>query len=139
MARSAASRARPSLAVPVPIMAAPISDITVLTSAKSTFTRPGRMTVSDTLYRAKQDVVGFLEGVSKEVFDPSTSSSFSLGIVIKESQCWAISTDPHLRCCRFFPSKLKGESRQRRSGCPVLSHLCHNRGNTRASATAHPR
>ena len=30
-------------AVPVPIMAAPISDITVRTSAKSTFTKPGLM------------------------------------------------------------------------------------------------
>ena len=47
----AASSARPSPAAPIaepkPIIACPISDITVLTSAKSTLIRPGDVIISE--------------------------------------------------------------------------------------------
>ena len=111
MARSAASRARSSpLAVPVPIIAAPISDITVRTSAKSTFTKPGRIIRSAMPWTAPSNTsFASLKASSNEVFLPSTSRSFSLGIVIRESQCCAISLSPSSAVVtRFLPSKLKG-------------------------------
>ena len=111
IARSAASRARSSpLAVPVPIIAAPISDITVRTSAKSTLTKPGRMMRSAIPWTAPSSTsFASLNASNNEVFLPSTSSSFSLGIVIKESQCCAISLSPSSAVVtRFLPSKLKG-------------------------------
>ena len=111
IARSAASRARPSpLAVPVPIMAEPISDMTVRTSAKSTFTKPGRMMRSAMPCTAPNKTsFASLNASSSVVLEPNTSRSFSLGIVISESQCCAISFRPSSAVLRrFLPSKLKG-------------------------------
>ena len=111
IARSAASLARLSpLALPVPIIADPISDITVRTSAKSTFTRPGRMIRSAIPCTApNRTSLASLKASSSVVLEPSTSNSLSFGIVIRESQCCAISVSPSSAVLsRFLPSKLNG-------------------------------
>ena len=96
MAASAASRARLSpAAAPVPIIAMPISDITVRTSAKSTLIIPGRMIRSAMPWTAPSSTSFAAANASSTlVFSPSTSKSFSFGIVISESTCAASSLMP---------------------------------------------
>ena len=109
--RSAASRARPSpVAVPVPIMAEPISDMTVFTSAKSTLIIPGRMMRSAIPCTAPNNTsLASLNASSRLVLLPITSRSFSLGTVISESTCCSNSFRPSSAIARRFrPSKLKG-------------------------------
>ena len=87
IADSAASRARPSPDDrPVPIMAIPISDITVRTSAKSTLIIPGRMMRSAIPCTAPNSTsFAAANASSMLVRSPKTTSSFSFGIVINES------------------------------------------------------
>ena len=87
IAASAASRARSSpVARPEPIMAMPISDITVRTSAKSTLIKPGRVINSAIPCTAPSSTsLADLKASSRLMFLPNTLSNFSLGMVIKES------------------------------------------------------
>ena len=87
-AASAASRARPSpLAAPEPIIAMPVSAITVRTSAKSTLMRPGRVISSAMPCTAPCSTwLAALKASSSVVCGPSTVSSFWFGMVISESQ-----------------------------------------------------
>ena len=89
MAASVATRARSSpVALPVPIMAMPISDMTVRTSAKSTLIMPGRMMRSAMPCTAPRSTsFAALKASSMVVFWPRTDRSFSLGMVIRESTC----------------------------------------------------
>ena len=96
MAISAAWRARSSpVALPEPIIARPFSDITVLTSAKSTLIMPGRVMSSAMPCTAPSSTSLAARKASRRVTPrPSTLSSFSLGTVINESTCSASSVIP---------------------------------------------
>src|SRR5579862_9376918 len=87
-AASAASRARPSPeAAPEPIMAIPVSAITVRTSAKSTLIRPGRVISSAMPCTAPCNTwLADLNASSSVVWGPSTVSNFWFGMVMSESQ-----------------------------------------------------
>src|SRR5512143_377429 len=84
---SAAMRARFSpLACAEPIIAMPISLITVRTSAKSTLTRPGQLMTSAMPPTAPcSTLLAALKASSMETSSPSTCISFSLGMMISES------------------------------------------------------
>ena len=88
----------------------PISDMTVRTSAKSTLIIPGRIIRSAIPCTAPNSTsLASRNASSKLVFLPSTSSNFSLGIVIKESTCCSSSANPSRAIFnRFLPSKTKG-------------------------------
>ena len=111
IADSAASLARSSpLALPLPIMAIPISDITVRTSAKSTLIIPG-LIMRSAIPCTAPDKTSSTEpnASSKGVFSPRMVSNFSLGIVINESTYWDSSTMPSSAIrILFFPSNKKG-------------------------------
>ena len=65
------------LEVPVPIMAVPFSDMTVLTSAKSTLIRPGLIIISDMpLTAPPRTSLACLNASSILQSSPSTSKSF---------------------------------------------------------------
>ena len=87
IAASAASCALSSPeAVPEPIIAVPISDITVRTSAKSTLIKPGRVINSAIPCTApSKTLLAALKASNKLVPGPSTFNNFSLGIVMSES------------------------------------------------------
>src|SRR5438477_447143 len=87
-AASAAARARPSpLAAPDPIIAMPVSAITVRTSAKSTLMRPGRVMSSAMPCTAPCNTwFADLKASRSVVCGPNTVNSFWLGIVMSESQ-----------------------------------------------------
>ena len=111
IAASAASRARISPRdSPVPIIAIPISDITVRTSAKSTLIIPGRIIRSAIPCTAPNNTsLADLNASSKLVLLPITDKSFSLGMVINESTCCCNSIIPSSAyCLRFLPSNRKG-------------------------------
>ena len=111
IADSAASLARPSpLALPLPIMAIPISDITVRTSAKSTLIIPGLIIRSAIPCTAPDKTSSTDPNASSNgVFSPRIVSNFSLGIVISESTCWESSTIPSSAILiLFLPSNTKG-------------------------------
>src|SRR6185503_6311735 len=111
MAASAAMRARSwPLATPEPIIAMPISDITVRTSAKSTLMRPGRV-MSSAIPCTAPCSTSFADrnASSSVVVGPSTDSSFSFGIVISESTNRPSSAMPcSATRMRFGPSMLNG-------------------------------
>jgi hypothetical protein len=74
------------VALPVPIIAVPFSDMTVLTSAKSTFQSPGLTIISDIPLTAPPNTsLACLKASSIVQSSPKTSNSFWLGMVIKES------------------------------------------------------
>src|SRR3989337_2273214 len=83
----AALRARPSpRAFAVPIIAMPISDITVRTSAKSTLINPGLVINSAIPWTApNKTLLAALNACNKLIFLPKTGSNLLLGIVINES------------------------------------------------------
>ena len=111
IADSEASRALSSpLANPVPIIAMPISDMTVLTSAKSTLIVPGCMIKSAIPFTAPNNtLLAALNASSREASLPSTSKSFSFGMVISESTCSDNSAMPFSAIeDRFLPSKGNG-------------------------------
>ncbi len=111
MAASAASRARCSpLALPVPIIACPISAMTVLMSAKSTLMRPGQVMSSAIPWVAfRSTSLAALKAFKRLISLPSTASSFSLGMVMRESTCSASSEIPSIATCiRLEPSNAKG-------------------------------
>ena len=87
MAASAASSARLSpRATALPIIAMPISDITVRTSAKSTLIMPGRVIRSAIPCTAPLSTsLAALNALTRLQFLPSTCISFSFGIIIRES------------------------------------------------------
>ena len=65
------------LDVPVPIIAVPFSDMTVLTSAKSTFIKPGLIIMSDIpLTAPPRTSLACLKASSILQSSPSTSKSF---------------------------------------------------------------
>ena len=65
------------LAVPVPIIAVPFSDITVFTSAKSTFMRPGLIIISDIpLTAPAKTSLACLKASNILQSSPNTSKSF---------------------------------------------------------------
>ncbi len=111
MAASAAARARPSPeALPVPIIATPISDITVRTSAKSTLIKPSFIINSEMPCTAPNNTsFAALKALSMVTLLSIAASSFSFGTVIKESTYSANSVSP---CCatamRFLPSNGNG-------------------------------
>ena len=111
IASSVASRARfGPLAQPVPIIAIPISLITVLTSAKSTFIIPGRLMMSEIPRTAPAKTSSALAKADNKVASlPKIVSSFSLGMVINESTCSLSSRIPSLAISsRRLPSKGNG-------------------------------
>ncbi|MNN13710.1 hypothetical protein D3C81_1267490 [compost metagenome] len=111
MADSAAACARSSpRAVPVPIIARPISDMTVRTSAKSTLIRPGRTIRSAMPCTAPCSTsLAARKAWIMVALRPSTVISFSLGMVISESQCWLSSSMPFsATCMRRRPSNGNG-------------------------------
>ncbi len=87
IAASAASLARCSpLLTPVPIIAIPVSAITVRTSAKSTLIKPGLVIRSAIPCTApSKTLLAALKAFNKLIFFPNTLSNLSLGIVINES------------------------------------------------------
>ena len=110
-AASAASKARlPPTAAPLPIIAMPISDITVRTSAKSTLIIPGRMIRSAMPCTAPNSTSSTAPKASKSgVSCPMIDSSFSFGTVINESTYSDSSAIPASAICmRLRPSNGKG-------------------------------
>ncbi len=111
MASSAAFLARSSpSALPEPTIAIPFSLITVCTSAKSTFIKPGRV-INSAIPCTEPDNTSF--AVPKAfvivISPPRTSLSFSLGIVISEStNCFNSVIPSSATSARFLPSNLKG-------------------------------
>ena len=111
IAASAASCARSGPdADAVPIIAVPIADITVLTSAKSTLIKPERVISSAIPCTAPNNTSLALAKASRSVVPfPKTLSNLLLGIVISES---TISDNSLMPCsaaaARFLPSKSKG-------------------------------
>ena len=111
IAISAAFAARFSpVAVPVPIIALPISLMTVRTSAKSTLIIPGRIIRSaiprtapcNTLFASANAVIN-------DAFFPSTGRSFSFGTTIRESTCFSSAVMPwSATWVRRRPSKPNG-------------------------------
>ncbi len=111
IAASAASLARLSpVAEPVPIIAIPISDITVRTSAKSTLIRPGQVISSAIPCTAPRNTsFAFSNTSSNEVSLPSTGINLSFGMVINESTTPDISLIPISACdIRLVRSKANG-------------------------------
>ena len=111
IADSAAACARSSpRAVPVPIIARPISDMTVRTSAKSTLIRPGRTIRSAMPCTAPCSTsLAARKAWIMVALRPSTVISFSFGMVISESQCWLSSSMPFsATCMRRRPSNGNG-------------------------------
>src|SRR5437764_7665637 len=110
-AASAAARARPSpLAAPDPIIAMPVSPITVRTSAKSTLMRPGRVMSSAMPCTAPCNTwFAALKASSSVVCGPNTVNSFWLGIVMSESQNLVSSAMPWSATqARLLPSISNG-------------------------------
>src|SRR5262245_34045295 len=108
---SAATFARCSpVPMPEPIIARPVSDITVRTSAKSTLMRPGRVMSSAMPCTAPcHTSLARLNASSSVVWPPSTCSSFWLGIVISESTCRESSVMPASATdARLLPSITNG-------------------------------
>ena len=107
---SAAVRARSGpVAMAEPIIAMPISPITVRTSAKSTLTKPGQLMISAIPETALCNTsLAALKASKNGTSSPSTSMSFSLGITIKESTCLDNSSKPSMATLVRLPSKTKG-------------------------------
>ncbi|VVN64393.1 hypothetical protein PS685_04616 [Pseudomonas fluorescens] len=111
MAASVASRARfGPLAQPVPIIAMPISLITVRTSAKSTLIMPGRLMMSEIPRTAPASTSSALANADSRLASlPRMVSSFSFGIVINESTLSDSRRIPSSAICmRLRPSNGNG-------------------------------
>src|SRR3990167_6043339 len=123
MAIAAASRARFSpLATPVPIIAMPISDITVRTSAKSTLIKPGRVIKSAIPFTAPYNtLLAALNAFNNEIFFPNTLNNLLFGIVINESTYFDNALMPSSAISiRLRPSNANGWSQQQPSKYPIL-------------------
>ena len=109
-AACAAERARSGpLAEAEPIIAMPTSPITVRTSAKSTFTRPGLLITSampDTAPCSTSLAAAYAS--STETSSPSTAISLSFGMMISESTRFASSSIPACATLWRLPSNVKG-------------------------------
>ncbi len=84
--------------------------MTVRTSAKSTFIKPGQV-INSAIPCTAPSKTSFaaLKAFNKLTSRPSTLNNFSLGIVIKESTNWLSSTIPSsATALRFLPSKING-------------------------------
>ncbi|MCY1174235.1 hypothetical protein D9M73_144290 [compost metagenome] len=111
IAASVASRARfGPLAQPVPIIAMPISLITVRTSAKSTLIMPGRLMMSEIPRTAPASTSSALAKADSRLASlPRMVSSFSLGMVINESTLSESMRMPSSAICiRLRPSNGNG-------------------------------
>ena len=110
----AASSARPSpgalLAEPKPIIACPISDMTVRTSAKSTLINPGEVIISEMPVTELRKTSFAAENACMSVaFLGITLANCSFGMIIKESTCFDNSLIPiSANIIRFLPSKENG-------------------------------
>ena len=92
-----------------PIIAIPISPMTVRTSSKSTLTRPGKLMISAMPPTALRHVVrGNGRSSSIETSSPSTSISLSLRMTISESTCFCSSARPVSATFMRLPSKPNG-------------------------------
>ena len=107
---SAAIRARSGPeAVAEPIIAIPISLITVRTSAKSTLTIPGILITSAMPETALCNTSLAARNASKNgTSSPNTSISFSLGMIIRESTCCESSSNPSAATLVRLPSNENG-------------------------------
>ena len=122
MACCAASTARSSpLALPVPMSAPPRFDITVRTSAKSTFTSPvTEMRSEMPCVACSSTSSAFFSASPKVVPLPTTASSRSLGTTIIVSTVRRSSRSPSRACrMRFFPSKWKGRETIAMQSAPI--------------------
>jgi hypothetical protein len=110
MAAWAAStaRLRPE-PTPMPSRAVPASDITERTSAKSTFTRPGRTMMSLMPFTPMRRTSSAARKASFNGAPAMASRRRSLGITIRVSTCSARRAMPSSACrCRLRPSKPNG-------------------------------
>src|SRR6185295_2901718 len=139
---SAATRARCSpVPMPEPIIASPVSDITVRTSAKSTLMRPGRVISSAMPCTAPCSTsLARLKASSSVVWPPRTCSSFWFGIVIRESTCRDSSAIP-IRDRRAFVALHRERPRhdRHREDAELARDLRNDRRGARAGAAAHAR
>ena len=122
-----------------PIIAMPISDMTVRTSAKSTLIMPGQLMTSAMPATAPCNTpLAALKASSMLTSSPSTCMSFSLGITISESTCFGKASRPFVRDLLAFAfecerlghdgyrqnAKLAGDLRHdgRRAGTGAAAH-----------------
>ena len=92
-----------------PIIAIPLSVITVLTSAKSTFIYPGNVIISAIPLAAIFNTSLALANALDNVCDPNIRCIFSLSMIIKESTCsFNLFTPSRAWSNRFGPSKREG-------------------------------
>ena len=107
---SAAMRARSTPdALAEPIIAIPISPITVRTSSKSTLTRPGKLMISAIPPTAlRRTLSAALNASSIDTSSPRTSISLSLRITIRESTLACSSAIPSSAILSRLPSKPNG-------------------------------
>ena len=114
------------VAEPMPIIAAPIPDITVLTSAKSTLIMPGWTMNSVIPCTASSNTsLAALKAFIKDTLLPSTGNNFWLGIVIKESTYFSSSRMPcSATDCFFLPSKRKGLVTTATVRIPISRAIC---------------
>jgi hypothetical protein len=126
--------------MPVPIIARPISDITVRTSAKSTLIRPGRTIRSAMPCTAPSSTsLAARNAWIIVALRPSTVISFSFGIVISESQCWLSSSMPlSATCMRPTAFERKGlVTTATGEDAHLLGQLRHDRCRAGAGAATH--
>ena len=107
---SAAMRARSTpAALAEPIIAMPISLITVRTSSKSTLTSPGKLMISAMPPTALRSTLSAaLKASSIDTSSPSTSINLSLRMTISESTFCCSSVIPASAIFARLPSKPKG-------------------------------
>ena len=126
--------------MPEPIIAMPISDMTVRTSAKSTLIRPGRVIRSAMPCTAPSSTsFAARNALRKLTSRPSTVSSFSFGIVMSEST-WCDELLDALQRDLHAPAALErerlGHDRDREDA-HLLRELRDDRRGARAGAAAH--
>ena len=127
---SAATRARSMPeANAEPIIATPISDITVLTSAKSTFTNPGQLMTSAIPATAPyKTLFAALNASNILTSSPRTIISLSLGITINESTCCDSASIPTCAALSLLPSNAKGFVTTATVSMPISLATCATTG-----------
>ncbi len=139
---SAASRARSApAALAEPIIAMPISAITVRTSAKSTLIMPGQLMISAMPATAPCSTsLAALNASSSVTWLPSTSISLSLGTTISESTWGESASMPSCAMRWRLPSNANGLVTTATVRMPSsLASLGHHRRRAGTGAAAHAR
>ena len=123
---SAAMRARSGpVAKAEPIIAIPISLITVRTSAKSTFTVPAQLMISAMPETALCNTsLAALNASKNGTSSPKTSINFSLGITINESTCLDNSSKPSAATLVRLPSNANGLVTTATVKIPISFAIC---------------